>query len=522
MLGQEHRADFFSKNACSFLFSFAISLLGGYLMSLSCPKLSNSVYKPRRPEKTVLYQVIKRYYKTWRRNAQNVPRYVDKEFNQYIGCGILSHGFACAHCYVCHQEFFLAFSCKGRGVCPSCNTKRMVEISAHLIENLIPAIPMRQWVISFPKRIRHFLQTDVILKAVLSVVADEIRKKVIACSPKIAGGQFGAVSFIQRFGSTLNLHPHFHVVVADGIFEQKENTFQFFPAYLTPDDFIDAQKSIRRRVLKLFGRRNWIPKDDVEKMLTYENSGFSLDAGVKIESFDRSGLERLIRYCARPCFAGENLHWSGPWLTYRLSKPTHTGIRSIQLDPLDFIDKIAAFIPPPRRHRHHYHGVFAPNSPMRKIIAKEAVRTPKFLVAPHVQETADEVAKVSLGWAKLIARIYEVNPLQCTSCGKEMKIKHIVIDKSKIWTILKKIGWPTERPEFDLPLEFPEVEICQLIPGTSDGFPDEYLKNESNSSFVSYHDPPYSDYADNGIDPPHEEVIADPPHWEDENFIIYR
>jgi len=55
-------------------------------------------------------------------------------------------------------------------------------------------------------------------------------------------------------------------------------------------------------------------------MLSYENSGFSLNASVKIESFDRDGLEKLIRYCARPCFASENLRMNGPWVIYRLSK----------------------------------------------------------------------------------------------------------------------------------------------------------------------------------------------------------
>lgn len=148
-------------------------------------------------------------------------------------------------------------------------------------------------------------------------------------------------------------------------------------------------------------------------MLTYENSGFSLDAKLRIEAWDRQGLERLIRYCARPCFASENLRWNGLWLIYRLPKATHTGQTFIQLEPLDFLDKIAAFIPPPRKHRHHYHGVFAPNAPLRHLIAASANQVPKNLVPPIVQETAKKISKVSLNWAKLIARIYEVNPLLC-------------------------------------------------------------------------------------------------------------
>jgi len=204
---------------------------------------------------------------------------------------------------------------------------------------------------------------------------------------------------------------------------------------------------------------------------------------------------------------GQNLASDDPFQSpfLGLPKPTHTGQTSIQIDPLEFIDKIAALIPPPHRHRHHYHGVFAPNAPLRRLVVASAIQTPKNLVPPELQQTANEVTKVSFTWAKLIARIYEVNPLLCTSCGKEMKIRAIVTDKAKIWRILAGIGWPTEAPDFDPPADFSKWEICQLVPGTLDGFPtfDESCHCES------------------GPDPPNCENCIDPPHWEDPNDIIY-
>jgi len=90
---------------------------------------------------------------------------------------------------------------------------------------------------------------------VLHVVVDEIKKKVIACSPEVNNAQCGAISFIQRFGTTLNLHPHFHLVVADGVFEPEDVAFKFHEALLTPDDIADTQDSIRKRVLKLKVKR---------------------------------------------------------------------------------------------------------------------------------------------------------------------------------------------------------------------------------------------------------------------------
>ena|ERR1700730_11749057 len=99
------------------------------MATLSCPKKSQSVYRPRRPEKTVLFEVVKKHYKTWYKNAENpVPQYIDNTFQRYLGCGILAKGFACAHCEGCHKDFFIAFSCKRRGVCPACNSRAMVDV----------------------------------------------------------------------------------------------------------------------------------------------------------------------------------------------------------------------------------------------------------------------------------------------------------------------------------------------------------------------------------------------------------
>lgn len=471
------------------------------MSSLSCPKQSQFVYRPRRPEKTVLFEVVKKYYKTWRSNSvETIPKYVDDAFRKYLECGILANGFACAHCGSCGKDFFLAFSCRGRGICPSCNTRAMVQTAAHLLENVIPCVPVRQFVISFPKRIRYYLQTHSILQSILRIVVDEIRKKMIACNPDVSDPKIGAVSFIQYFGNTLNLHPHIHLVVADGIFSEQDENLLFYEAFLTSEDVLEIEDRIRRRVLKYFHRRGFFSKDEVATMLTYENSGFSLDATVRIQSSDRDGLERLIRYCARPAFKSENLRMNGPWVNYRLPKRTQSGQTCIQMEPIEFLEKISKFIPFPRRHRRHYHGVFAPHSPLREKVAANAQQRLKSSVHPVMKETVNKVEKASLSWAKLIARIYEVNPLIC-SCGHEIKITAFVTHSAEIRRILSGIGWPCKTYEFDQPQESADItvlEICQLIPWTEDGFPENGP------------DPPFLECQ---IDPPHWADDQDPPHW---------
>jgi len=183
---------------------YFLTLVG--MASFTCPKQSLAVYRPRRPDKTVLYEVTKRHYTTWHKHHETIPHHISNAFQKYFGCGILAKGFACAHCEGCHKDLILPFSCKRRGLCPSCNQRAMVQTAAHLVDNVLPRIPFRQFVMSFPKRIRHYLETHAILQAVLKIVVDEIRKKLIACSPDVPDPQIGAISFIQHFGNTLNFH----------------------------------------------------------------------------------------------------------------------------------------------------------------------------------------------------------------------------------------------------------------------------------------------------------------------------
>ncbi len=154
------------------------------------------------------------------------PKYVEQTFYKYLECGIFTHGFARARCDDCGHDFFIAFSCKGRGVCPSCNTRRMAETAAHLGEHVFPLLPVRQWVLSVLKRLRYFIQRDsaalnTALRLFLRVIQHHLQAHcpgAVQANP--AALHLGAVAFIHRFGSSLNTHVHLHVCVVDGLFEQ--------------------------------------------------------------------------------------------------------------------------------------------------------------------------------------------------------------------------------------------------------------------------------------------------------------
>ena len=96
-------------------------------------------YQRRRPEKTPLHKVVSENLESWlewREAAERpVPGYVEDELRGYLECGLLCFGFARAVCTSCRTGFVVDFSCKGRGVCPSCNGRHMAQTAAHLADH---------------------------------------------------------------------------------------------------------------------------------------------------------------------------------------------------------------------------------------------------------------------------------------------------------------------------------------------------------------------------------------------------
>jgi len=94
-----------------------------------------------------------------RERGHFLPKFVHQEFYDYLKCGRLQHGFVRVKCNDCRNELLVAFSCKQRGFCPSCGGRRMIDTAAHLVDRVLPSIPIRQWVLSFPYPLRLLYST---------------------------------------------------------------------------------------------------------------------------------------------------------------------------------------------------------------------------------------------------------------------------------------------------------------------------------------------------------------------------
>jgi len=166
------------------------------------------------PERGALHQVLREHLATFlvRSNEQDgpgLPRFVTRELERALTCGVLTYGFARLRCTQCGQDELVAFSCKGRGFCPSCGGRRMADTAAHLVDEVLPEVRVRQWVLSFPYRIRFLLAFDPALcSAVRGIFVRTIlgwlrERGAAAGTPR---GSSGAVVLAQRFGGALNLN----------------------------------------------------------------------------------------------------------------------------------------------------------------------------------------------------------------------------------------------------------------------------------------------------------------------------
>ena len=376
-------------------------------------------YERHEPEKTLLHQVVREELEPFLARACEsgapVARFVEREIRAYLDCGILASGFLRVHCDDCSCDRLVAFSCKGRGFCPSCGGRRMADTAAHLVERVLPEVPIRQWVLTLPYPLRlpcawDAKLTSAVLRAFLrSVFADQRRRAKQVHG--VRNGQCAAVTFIQRFGSALNLTPHFHSLVLDGVYPGPAHAPGPFLPLPSPEteDVARVMAGTARRVMRLVEDRrqcgdvdNQAAEDDpllatlmaasIQSRIAtgpeagqrwrrlgdrvepgdedgtqeppprcVREGGMSLHADVAVPAQDRKRLERLCRYVARPPIAIDRLEALPEGrLAYRLKTRWRDGTTHVLMERHELLERLAPLIPPPRAHQVRYHGLLAP------------------------------------------------------------------------------------------------------------------------------------------------------------------
>ena len=240
-------------------------------------------FRPRSPEKTVLYQTVANhlnsFYAVIENEEKRLPEYVRKEFDAFLRCGIHAYGFLRLKCSDCSHERMVAFSCKKRGFCNSCGGRRMSESAAHLVDKIFP-FPIRFILARSPA-----LQSKVLgitLRAIHSLIQSKAKKKI----------QGGAITLLQRSGGSLNLNLHLHMLVLEGGYVETPEGPKFEEINVPTDEEIkNLVVTIAKRVIRALKKKGYF-KDEHESIAEEEDDSLGLIQAASVKSRVALGKRR--------------------------------------------------------------------------------------------------------------------------------------------------------------------------------------------------------------------------------------
>ncbi len=363
-------------------------------------------------------------------------------------------GFARLRCDSCRGERLLSFSCRTRQLCPSCGAKRGVVFAAFLREEVVEPVGHAQWVFTMPKILRVYFMHNRELLGDLSRAAWETVREIIAEAAADVEVRPGMVVVPQTFGSSVNVHPHVHAIASRGGWT-RDGTW-------VPVPYADsgaAARLFRHKVLRLLLDAGRIDEDRVELILGWRHtSGFSVHNEVVVQAGDGDGLERLARYLARPPVSLQRMEWDreNGEVLYRTGRghaeergrnkergsDEERGEEVERIDELEFLARVVTQLPEPRKHSIRYYGYYAAVVRAKRRRAEAELATPvagNDALGTDVPEAGDKPGHVELLWARLIRRVYEVDPLLCP-CGATMRIVSVITEQSVVTRILTHLA----------------------------------------------------------------------------------
>ena len=179
-------------------------------------------YARRRPEDSALYQCVAEHWPRFKERMEEhggLPKFVRDEFDAYLGCGRLECGCLELACRCCGHSQRVAFSCKRRGFCPACLGRRMSDSAVHLVSEVLPEVPVRHGVCTFPWGVRAVLGYDKELcQAAVSAFARELSRSLKRRAKRLLGlgsveqALTGSVAVVQRTDSAVRLNVHVHLL----------------------------------------------------------------------------------------------------------------------------------------------------------------------------------------------------------------------------------------------------------------------------------------------------------------------
>ena len=381
-------------------------------------------------------------------------RRIESVAGRFGTCGDYRHGVARIRCTnpECGHDHFRPFSCKGFYLCPSCSQKRTLLFAEHLTDEVLLNLPHRQFVFALPKALRIFFRHD---RRLFGHVSRLIYHIIQEFYHQAAGRPIrtGVVIAHQTFGDMLRWNPHFHAIVLEGGFDD-QGTFVYIPL-----GHLQAMTELlRRRVVALLVDQKLLDRRFARNMLSWRHSGFSIDNSVRI--LDQGVQRSLAEYVSRAAISLKKIRYE-PFKGRVLFHTTYSDYfkENVHLfDALDFLAELTQHIPPARVQLIRRYGLYSSRikghwtrmpyvlqrappgwtsqNDQNAATASNRAESPK---VPATETDAPDARERRHAWARLLARVYEVDPLVCPRCGARLRVIAVIQNPVQIKKILNHL-----------------------------------------------------------------------------------
>ena len=279
---------------------------------------------------------------------------------------------------------------------------------------------------------------------------------------------------IQTFGDFINFNPHLHIVATDGCFY---NDGEFMIGNVPNPSGLKEVFQIE--VLEMLKKEGLITDFIIQNMSSWEHSGFNIYCGNAIESENEQGIEKLGRYIVRAPISQERMEYIPDFKSHdgiaKVIYRSKNSRSSKTFDAIEWCAKVVSHIPNKGEQLVRYYGFYSNKSRGQRKKAETDNKIPS-LVSTDISKK-----KFKKNWARLIQKIYNVDPLKCKKCGNKMRIISFIEEEIIIQKILKHLGlWHKNTKKNHDPPKSISVE------NASDNSPSNY--NDCESQVTKYDD----------------------------------
>jgi len=377
-----------------------------------------------------------------------------------------------------------------------------------LVDHVLPDVPIRQFVLTMPFPLRFPLAFDGrLLGQVVRIFTDTVAGWYRRCAVErgLPAGETGAVTVIQRANSDLRLNPHLHSIFLDGVYSPDVDGKgqMFHPAPTPTQEEVEALVArTSKRILRYLQRRGVVslvtaPGDGEVSVVADETMGekdpllarllaaatagaapagpankrkairivldpddrpvakgnlcaqsraFNLHAATRVAANDKQGRLTLCRYILRPPLANDRLKIvDDNHVRLDFKKPWSDGTTSVDLEPLALIARLAALVPPPKRHLVRYFGVLSSHAASRSQVVPAPAQP-----SPPAKKDNPAGKSTYIPWAELLRRTFGFE-LLCSKCKGPLRLVALIKSGAVAKKILTAMHLATEVPELHPP-----------------------------------------------------------------------